>query len=52
MNNKKQIMKQNNTFQNFILFLLFFLPLFAFSQETIKGTVNQTGTNEAQEQMS
>ena len=40
-------MKQNNTFQNFILFLLFFLPLFAFSQETIKGTVNQTGTNEA-----
>jgi iron complex outermembrane receptor protein len=39
-------MKQNNFFKRNFLVLLLLLPLVAFAQETITGTVNQAGTNE------
>jgi iron complex outermembrane receptor protein len=39
-------MKQNNFLKRKFLFLLLFMPLFAFAQETITGTVTQTGSNE------
>ncbi len=38
-------MKQNNYLKRKTLFLLLLLPLFAFAQETITGTVTQAGTN-------
>jgi len=39
-------MKQNNFLKRKTLFLLLFLPLFAFAQETLTGTITQAGTNE------
>ncbi|MFT4802198.1 MAG: hypothetical protein ACI93N_001975, partial [Flavobacteriaceae bacterium] len=39
-------MKQNNFFKRNFLVLLLLLPLVAFAQETITGTVTQAGTNE------
>ncbi len=39
-------MKQNNFLKQKTLFLLLFLPLFAFAQETITGKVTQSGNNE------
>ena len=39
-------MKQNDFFKRKFLLLLLLLPLVAFAQETITGTVTQAGTNE------
>jgi len=39
-------MKQNDFLKQKILLLLLFLPLFAFAQETLTGTVTQAGSNE------
>tara|TARA_B100000809_G_scaffold266911_1_gene332883 strand:+ start:6593 stop:9292 length:2700 start_codon:yes stop_codon:yes gene_type:complete len=39
-------MKQNDFFKRKFLLLLLLLPLVAFAQETVTGTVTQAGTNE------
>jgi len=39
-------MKQNNNYRRKVLFLLLFLPILAFAQETITGTVTNASTNE------
>ena len=39
-------MKQNNNYRRKALFLLLFLPILAFAQETITGTVTNASNNE------